>query len=307
MKKALYPVLFVLASIVILMALTRPGETEQIQTSQVQSPQMDIPDEYKIGGFALGLQTWSYNRFSVLESIEMTARAGGKVIEFYPRQSLRPDSSEDEVFNHFSSIEVINEVKAKLGEHGILAVNYGVVGLTDEEESRKVFEFAKIMNIQAVTSEPPMEAMDRLEELVKEYNIMLAIHNHPPRANRPNYHHWDPKYILSMVDGRDPRVGASADIGHWVRSDIPPIEGLKILERRIISVHMVDVDQFGRSGQDVVNGLGVGDMSGVLEELERQNFGGNISIEYATNWYDNVTDIAQNIGYVRGWASANRK
>lgn len=286
--------------VVISMVMTMPSPARNTGESSGNAPQMTIADDYKIGGFAVGLQNWTFNRFSLMEAIEKTEKAGGRVIELYPNQNLKP--GEEEVFDHHASEEAIEEVKDKLEEHDIMAINYGVVSLSDEEESRKVFEFAKKMGIQAVTSEPSIEDMDRLEELVKEFDIMLAIHNHPLRPNRPDYHHWDPEYVLSMVEGRDHRIGASADIGHWVRSDIRPVEGLRILEGRLISVHMVDVNKFGEDGTDVINGLGVADIGGVLDELMRQNFGGHISIEYAVNWHENVTDVAQNIGFIRGWS-----
>ena len=35
-----------------------------------------IPEEYKSGGFFIGCQAWSFNHFTVMEAIEMTARAG---------------------------------------------------------------------------------------------------------------------------------------------------------------------------------------------------------------------------------------
>ena len=43
-----------------------------------------IPSEFKQNGFAIGCQAYSFNRYSVMEAIEKTAEAGGKVIEFYP-------------------------------------------------------------------------------------------------------------------------------------------------------------------------------------------------------------------------------
>src|SRR5438132_14171449 len=47
-----------------------------------------IPDEYRIGSFAMGCQAYTFNRFSVFEAIEKTEQTGGKVIEFYPGQKL---------------------------------------------------------------------------------------------------------------------------------------------------------------------------------------------------------------------------
>ena len=43
-----------------------------------------IPDEYRIGGFALGSQAYTFNRFTVFEAIEKTDQAGGRTIEFIP-------------------------------------------------------------------------------------------------------------------------------------------------------------------------------------------------------------------------------
>ena len=40
-----------------------------------------IPDEYKTGGFFIGCQAYTFNRYTVFEAIEKTAQAGGKVIE----------------------------------------------------------------------------------------------------------------------------------------------------------------------------------------------------------------------------------
>ena len=286
------------AFLLLIMALT--GTKER---AEAQAIQLDIPDSHKIAGFAVGPQAYTFNRFTVAEAIENAARMGGRVIELYPGQRLSPDRP-DVRFDHNVSDELIEEVKSWLREYDIMPVNYGVVGLpNDEEQVRKVFDFGQKLGVLAITSEPSMEAMDLIEEMVKEYDIMLAIHNHPVRPNNPDYRIWDPEYVLSMVEGRDPRMGASADVGHWVRSGIEPVDGLKILEGRLVSLHMTDVDQFGLEGEDVVMGTGVGNMAAVLDELHRQDFGGHISIEYEANWEDNVPDASQNIGFIRGWGA----
>ncbi|MDZ7719472.1 MAG: sugar phosphate isomerase/epimerase [Balneolaceae bacterium] len=272
------------------------------QSSQVESVQFHIPESHQVGGFALGTQSYTFNRYSAFEAIEMTSKAGGRVIELY-RQKVWPDADDETRLVPGVSDDVIEAVKTKLAEHDILAVNYGNIPLpNDEEELRNVFDFAQKLGVKAITSEPSEEAMDLIEEMVKEYGIAVAVHNHPPRPDRPDYRHWDPDFVLSLVEGRDPRVGVCADIGHYVRSDIDPVETLKMLEGRIISLHFTDVDQWGAEGEDTVAGTGVIDLPAVLSELKRQNFGGNISIEYENNWNENITDVAQFIGFVRGWA-----
>src|SRR6187401_1579361 len=92
----------------------------------------EIPDEYRIGPFALGCQAYTFNRFSAFEAIEKTAQAGGRVIEFYPGQKLSPDQPNVK-WDHNASDETVAKVKAKLAEHHIVAVNYGVVDIPSDE------------------------------------------------------------------------------------------------------------------------------------------------------------------------------
>ena len=286
--------------LVFLVACEPPENDDRPYKNNVESVQMDIPATHKIGGFAVGAQAYTFHRFTLMEAIRKTAATGAKVIELFPGQQFSPDN--DTPFDQHASDEMIRQVQDSLDAYDLIPVNFGVVGLPDdEEETRQVFEFADQLGVQAITSEPDEEAMDLIEEMVQEYDIMLAIHNHPRDWGDDDYMLWDPEYVHSMVERRDERMGASADVGHWIRSDLDPVEALQTLEGRIVSVHFTDVDQSGSDGEDTAIGTGVGDMVGMLDELKSQNFGGNISIEYETNWYENVPDVAQFVGYIRGW------
>jgi sugar phosphate isomerase/epimerase len=198
-------------------------------------------------------------------------------------------------------------VKEKLAKHHVRAVNYGVVGISkNEDEARKLFEFAKKMGFYGLTTEST-ESIDTIEKLVKEYDICVGYHDHPRQDNNPNYKVWDPNYIAELVKGRDPRVGSCADIGHWQTSGLKPLDCLKILEGRIISLHLKERPAIGPGQHDVPFGAGATGMGEIFAELRRQNFKGNMSIEYEYNWDNSVTDVAQCIGFVRGWAYAQPK
>ncbi len=264
-----------------------------------------IPEECKTGGFFIGCQAYTFNRYSVFEAIEKTAQAGGKVIEFYPGQKLSKEQP-DVKWDHNASPEVIQKVKDKLAQYKICAVNYGVVGVPkDEAQARKLFEFAKTMGLRAITTES-VDAIDTIEKMVKEYDIMVGFHDHPKRPNDPNYRMWDPEYILSVVKDRDPRIGSCADTGHWVRSNLKPVDCLRILKGRIISSHLKDLNQMGPNAHDLPYGTGVSDVPAILEELKSQGFQGNISIEYEYNWESSVPEVAQCIGFVRGYGTAKK-
>ena len=264
-----------------------------------------IPDEYRTGGFFIGCQAYTFNRFTVFEAIEKTALAGGQVIEFYPGQKLSKDEPAV-TWDHNASAETIEKVKAKLAEYKLKAVNYGVVGVPkDEAEARKLFEFAKAVGLRAITTES-VDAIDTIEKMVKEYDIMVGFHDHPRRPDNAEYRMWDPNYILSLVKDRDPRIGSCADTGHWVRSNLNPVDCLRILKGRIISSHLKDLNEMGPRAHDVPYGTGVADIPAILEELKSQGFEGNLSLEYEYHWDNSTPEVAQCVGFVRGYGTAKK-
>jgi len=268
-----------------------------------------IPDDYKIGSFALGCQAYTFNRFSVFEAIEKTAQAGGRVIEFFPGQKLSADQAEVK-WDHNATDDVIEKVKAQLAKYHIRAVNYGVVGIPkDETGARKIFEFAKKLGLYGVTTES-VESIDTIEKLVKEYDIRVGFHDHPRRADNPNYRMWDPNYVFSVVKDRDHRIGSCADTGHWVRSGLKPVECLRILKGRIISSHLKDLNEFGKpEAHDLPFGTGVSDVPAILNELHVDNAGRKLVLEVAQHLgEDTVRTIAMDStdGLVRGYEAAKK-
>jgi sugar phosphate isomerase/epimerase len=268
-------------------------------------PPSNIPDEYKTSGFALGCQAWTFNHFTVLEAIEKTHEAGGKVIEFFPGQRLRADQPAV-TFSHNSPEPVIEQVEAQLKKYNILAVNYGVVvpgGRTAADrdaEWDKIFAFAHRLKLVGVTSEPNPADMDKIESLVNKYNLRFCIHDHPKQPNHPDYQFWSPWYVASLVKGRDSRMGSCADIGHWVRSGVKPMEALHVLEGRIMSSHLKDLNEFGNEkAHDMPYGTGVSDVKGILDELKRQGFDGNISIEYEYHMDHPLPEVKECVKFVR--------
>lgn len=268
--------------------------------------QVKIPDEQRVGGFAVGCQAYTFNRFSVFEAIEKTDQAGGRVIEFFPGQKLSKEEPNVK-FDHNSPDEVIQKVKTKLAKHNVTAVNYGVVHVdADEAKARKIFEFAKKMSLYGITTEAD-KSIDTIEKLVKEFDVRVGFHEHAANPNNPNYKIWDPMYVAELVKDRDPRIGACADTGHWATSGLKPLECLRILKARIISTHLKERATIGKGGPDIVYGTGVSEIGAMLDELKAQGFQGHISIEYENNWDHSVPDVAQCIGFIRGYTAGKKE
>jgi sugar phosphate isomerase/epimerase len=243
-------------------------------------------------GWRLGVQAWSFNRFSFYEAVDKTAALGLGYIEAYSNQGLDKKGSKV-TMGHNMSASAMEKVKKKLADAGVKVVNYGVVNLPNNEaECRKVFDFAKDMGIETIVSEPKENALDMIYSLCQEYKIKVALHNHP----KPS-HYWNPDTVLAACKGRQDWIGACADTGHWLRSGLNPVECLKKLEGKIVSLHIKDIDIPEKKGHCVVWGTGKVGIKEVLAELDRQRFKGVFSIEYEYNWNNSMGDIYQSIQY----------
>jgi sugar phosphate isomerase/epimerase len=244
------------------------------------------PHAEKIG-WRLACQAYSFNRYTFYEAVDKTASLGLKYIEAYPGQRISKD--QPAVINENISPKDRKTVLQKLTDSGVKLVNFGVCDLSKNEgANRKVFEFAKAMGVETLTSEPPEDAMEIVDKLCGEFGINVAIHNHP----KPS-HYWNPDTVLKAVEGRSKRIGSCSDTGHWPRSGLNPIECLKKLEGRIISFHFKDLNQMGPEAHDVPWGTGVCDVKGMLAEIHRQGLKAVFSIEYEHNWDNSLPEIAK--------------
>ena len=257
-----------------------------------------IPENLRQNGWFVGAQAYTFKEFTAFEAIAKTKEAGGNVIEFYPGQTLKPGST-DKV-HHTMSGSARAELKAECARQGVRAVNYGVVGAKNPEEVRAIMSFAKQMELYAVCTEST-EQIVAWEANAREFDIKVAFHEHGGSMSNPKYKVWHPLYILGVVESRDPRVGACADLGHWCTSNLKPVECLRILNGRVISVHLKDKATFGNAPV-VVAGTGVVDVAACLEELKLQNFDGHISIEHENDWKDSVPHVLANIDFVKAHA-----
>ena len=226
----------------------------------------------------LGVQTYSFRKFTFCETLDQLSAMGVKYVEAYPRQKI---GGGVEGNTHFTMDAATRDaLKAKLDDAGIKIVSYGVIKGKDEADWRKIFEFAKAMDIKIINSEPKPADYDLLVKLTKEYGIDLGIHNHAKPGNR----YWDPQTVLDVVKDR-PGIYAAPDNGHWARSGIKSVDGFKLLEGQMISIHLKDQKTFDDPGQNICVPFGTGlcDLPAAIKELKRQKYAGQFIIEFESN------------------------
>ncbi|MFZ5519058.1 MAG: sugar phosphate isomerase/epimerase family protein [Candidatus Zhuqueibacterota bacterium] len=253
--------------------------------------------EVKIKDFPIAMQCWTFNKYSFLQTLEKAQSLGIRYLEAYPGQIL--DSAQCDIkFDHALNHEQIERVKQKLNEHGLQLVSYGVVEFDNTEAGmRAVFDFAKTMGIKTICTEPAFDDFSLIEKMVREYDIRIAIHNHPV----PSKYAY-PDTVLRHVNGLDARIGACADTGHWLRTGVEPIAALRLLTGRITNVHLKDLDAFGvKDARDVPFGSGKANIHDVLLELTRQNYDGYLSIEHENQdeIYHPEPSIQKGLEYIR--------
>jgi len=246
-------------------------------------------------GWQLACQLYTFRRYSFYEALEYIDQLGFRVVEpcFFLR--LAKDDPKWKT-NHTLPPEKRAELKQRLAARGIRMVNFYTDLGTDEAECRKRFEFAKQMGVENLVAEPPAEAFPMLDELCQQYGLNLAVHNHP---KRPNSKFWHPDNVLAVCEGRSARIGACCDTGHWVRSGLDPVQCLKKMAGRIITMHLKDVIEWGNpEARDVPLGTGKANYAAVLAELKRQGFRGVMSIEYEHDSPQLVDDVAACLRFV---------
>ncbi|ERJ58457.1 hypothetical protein M472_06730 [Sphingobacterium paucimobilis HER1398] len=243
----------------------------------------DRPEERL--GWKLGAQAYTFRLFSFAEALDKLDSCNLGYVEAFPGQTIGAGSTEK--MGYQLSPEGRRLVKKLLKEKGVTLHAFGVVGAKDAEEWEKVFAFAKDMGIKVLTVEPSDAHLDIVSGLCDKYQIKAALHNHPEPSK-----YWNPGVVLKSLEGRSKRMGAAADVGHWMRSGLDPVACLKQLEGHIVHLHFKDLNEFGnKNAHDVHWGTGKLPLQAVIDELKRQKFKGMLSAEYEYNWKNSKEDV----------------
>lgn len=218
----------------------------------------------------LGIQLYSLRGYKVDEALQHAKDLGLTRVEFYAGMyPLDADAA------------AIAAMNAKLADLGLSISAHGVNRFTkDAAANRKIFEFAKAAGITILTADPDPDSFASLDELVKEFDIRVAIHNHGPT------HRYNKAVdVLAAIEKHDARIGACADLGHFIRSGERPTEVIRLLAGRLYGVHLKDFAEMREKTRGVILGQGHLDAPAVMAALVQVGFpaDGALSIEYEEN------------------------
>jgi len=241
-------------------------------------------------GWKLSCQAYTFRALTLFETLDVLHSLGIHYVELYPGQVFSPEHKLVHTDQNLPP-QFIDRLKEKLKETDITAVNYGVADIpNDEAKARKVFDFAKSLGLITIVAEPPEDAFEMLDKLANEYQINIAIHDHPQPS-----HYWNPDTVLKVCQGRSNRIGACADVGHWYTSGLVPVDCIKKLQGRIISLHFKDrtVEK-----KDAIFGAGECNLAAILAEMKHQGGSYVFSIEYeSSTGQDLINNVSKSIQF----------
>ena len=245
-------------------------------------------------GWRLGIEAYTFHKYTFFEAIDRTAQLGLPYMGGLSFQKVSKNIQKN--FDPQLNDDELKQIRLKLDSAGVRLLTYYFHQIPgDEPGCRKVFEFGRKIGIETFMSEPDPEALDTIEKFCDEYDINVAIHNHDRKASP---HYWHPKGILKVCQGRSKRIGACGDLGYWMRSGIDPIEAVKTLKDRLITVQMHDLHELSPEGHDVPWGTGAGKTEQFIREMHHLGIKPTMfGLEYSYNWSGSMPEIAQCIDF----------
>lgn len=233
----------------------------------------------------LGLASYSLRNLKVDEVIKICKRLELKSISLKSHHLPLESSAED-----------IKSVTGKFRDGGINVYGVGVIYMKTEQEVLKAFDYAQLAGVEMIVGVPNYELLSFVNDIIKDRNIKLAIHNHGPEDKM--YPSVDNVY--EKIKDLDKRIGFCIDIGHVIRNAQDPAAMLKKYKDRLFDMHMKDETKAELEGKPTEIGRGIIDIPKVIKTLGKINYTGVVAIEFEKDGDEPLSGLAESVGYIRG-------
>jgi sugar phosphate isomerase/epimerase len=277
--------LFAIASMIIIAC--NSNQQSKAPDNGTSTSAIDPAKDWKFG-----VALWTFHYLDFPRSLDQVDSAGLKYIEPNTFHSCGPEFKDSLLLQ--LSPGGIEKLKSMIAQKGLRCESIYIVGDSTITSWKKQFDIAKQIGVKYVTTEPPLNMWNEIDSLAGVYGMKVAIHEHWKGVSR----YWSPDSVLAAIKGH-PNFGACADLGHWPKSGVDPVEAVKKLSGHIIGIHFKDIAAFNDPKlKDVPTGTGVVDFPAVFQELKKQNFNGYIYIERdSVEQHGNLSSVMQEIKY----------
>lgn len=233
----------------------------------------------------LGLASYSTRKYSLDETLKIAERVGLRYL-CLKSYHLPLDSTSEQI------AAAAKKVKAA----GMDLYGCGVIGMSNQDEVNRAFEYAKAGGMRIIVGVPTYDMLPLVNEKIKQYDISVAIHNHGPGDKL----YPTAEVAYEKIKKYDPRFGLCLDIGHTARNGLNPAKVADRFADRLLDVHIKDVSTAAADGKCVEAGHGVIDLPAFLRVIKKIHYPGVVSFEYTKDPKDILPGLAESVGYVRG-------
>jgi sugar phosphate isomerase/epimerase len=266
------------------------GSAAALAASSALSPSTSVAAPPADRTLTLGVASYSTRKFTLDQTLEMAKTLGVTSMTFkdvhIPRTGT-PDAT--------------RALRAKILAAGITVMGGGTITLpNDPAEIRKNFDYAKAAGFPLIFTSPDPAALDTIEQMAKEYDIKVAIHNHGPEDKW-----WPrPQDAYAAVKSRDSRMGLCIDVGHTLRTGTDPVAACRECKDRLYDMHVKDLAAKTDRDSQVAVGRGLIDFPALFRTLLDIGYQGQVGLEYEIHEDDPLPGMIESLAYERGVLAA---
>ena len=238
----------------------------------------------------LGVASYSMRELSLDQAIEGAKTLGITSMTFKDVHVPRTDPP-----------DVTRALSAKIKAAGITIAGGGTITLpNDPVQIKKDFEYAKTAGFPLIFISPDPAALDTIEQMVKTYDIVVAIHNHGPEDKW-----WPrPQDAYAAIKSRDKRMGLCVDVGHTTRTGTNPAQACRECRDRLYDMHVKDLRVATENHSDTEVGRGVINFPELFKTLIEIGYQGQVGLEYEINAKNPLPGMIESVAYMRGVLAA---
>ena len=241
------------------------------------------------GRLNLGVASYSMRELTLDQALEGAKTLGVASMTFKDVHLPRTDSP-----------EVTRALAAKISAAGITIAGGGTITLpNDAAQIKKDFEYAKNAGFPLIFISPDPKALDTIEQMVKTYDIRVAIHNHGPEDKW-----WPrPQDAYAAIKARDRRMGLCIDVGHTTRTGTNSAQACRECRDRLYDMHVKDLKSM-ENHSDTEVGRGIVNFPELFKALLEIGYQGQVGLEYEINAKNPIPGMIESLAYMRGVLAA---
>jgi len=289
-------------------------------------------DEPTPWGIKLGIATYTFRNFERSKAIEMIrqVRTPWISVKNTPQQ-LATNSTPEQA----------RAARQAFDAAGLKVMSIGNIDMTKAntvDDLRPLFELAKSFGAPMMVCAPTHANLKNVEQMVREYDIRIAIHNHGPE----DHHFPSAQSVLEAVSGLDPRCGLCMDVGHAYRAvrmprllaaeaarkgnaadisnsavigaletaaavrtgatvyDDDPVKIIAVAGARLLDMHIKDLKDLTNKDSQCDVGDGEIPVPAIFQELKKINYQGCVNLEYEIDADNPLPGVERSFKYMRG-------